>query len=192
MGSSQDLNQIENNPSLAYAKQLVEIAKAEKGVENAKLLPDFSVGYFNQSQIGGPLENGDIAGSSDRFSGFQAGISIPIFSGSYRANIKSAKFKTQIAQTNADYYQKVLQGRFQQQLNEVLKYRESLNYYKDQALPQAELIVSSAQKSFDNDAIGYIEYFQNVDQGLKLKLNYLETLNGYNQAIIDLEHLIGN
>lgn len=192
LGSSQDLNQIENNPSLAYAKQLVEIAKAEKGVENAKLLPDFSVGYFNQSQIGGPLENGNIAGSSDRFSGFQAGISIPLFSGSYRANIKSAKFKTQIAQTNADYYQTVLQGRFQQQLNEVLKYRESLNYYKDQALPQAELIISSAQKSFDNDAIGYIEYFQNVDQGLKLKLNYLETLNGYNQAIIGLEYLIGN
>lgn len=191
IGNTQDVNQVENNPSLSYAKQQIEIAEAEKGVENAKLLPDFSIGYFNQSQIGNSLENGSFASGSDRFSGIQAGISIPLFSGSYRANIKSAKFKTQIAQTNADYYQTVLQGQFQQQLNEVLKYKEGLNYYKTQAVPQAELIISSTQKSFDNGAIGYIEYFQNINQGLELKFNYLETLNGYNQAIISLEYLIG-
>lgn len=191
IGNTQDVNQVENNPSLSYVKQQIEIAEAEKGVENAKLLPDFSIGYFNQSQIGSSLENGSFASGSDRFSGIQAGISIPLFSGSYRANIKSAKFKTQIAQTNADYYQTVLQGQFQQQLNEVLKYKEGLSYYKTQAVPQAELIISSTQKSFDNGAIGYIEYFQNINQGLTLKFNYLETLNGYNQAIISLEYLIG-
>jgi heavy metal efflux system protein len=191
VGNTQDVNQVANNPLLSYAKQQIEIAEAEKGVENAKLLPDFSIGYFSQSQIGNSLENGSFASSSDRFSGIQAGISIPIFSGSYRANIKSAKFKTQIAQTNADYYQTVLQGQFQQQLNEVLKYQEGLNYYKTQAVPQAELIMSSTQKSFDNGAIGYIEYFQNINQGLSLKFNYLETLNGYNQAIVSLEYLIG-
>jgi len=191
IGNTQDVNQVENNPSLSYVKQQIEIAEAEKGVENAKLLPDFSIGYFNQSQIGSSLENGSFASGSDRFSGIQAGISIPLFSGSYRANIKSAKFKTQIAQTNADYYQTVLQGQFQQQLNEVLKYQEGLSYYKTQAVPQAELIISSTQKSFDNGAIGYIEYFQNINQGLTLKFNYLETLNGYNQAIISLEYLIG-
>ena len=191
IGNTQDVNQVENNPSLSYVKQQIEIAEAEKGVENAKLLPDFSIGYFNQSQIGSSLENGSFASGSDRFSGIQAGISIPLFSGSYRANIKSAKFKTQIAQTNADYYQTVLQGQFQQQLNEVLKYKEGLSYYKTQAVPQAELIISSTQKSFENGAIGYIEYFQNINQGLTLKFNYLETLNGYNQAIISLEYLIG-
>ncbi|HLU85672.1 MAG TPA: CusA/CzcA family heavy metal efflux RND transporter [Vicingaceae bacterium] len=191
IGNTQDVNQVENNPSLFYVKQQIKIAQAEKGVENAKLLPDFSIGYFNQSQIGNSLENGNFANGSDRFSGIQAGISIPLFSGSYRANIKSAKFKTQIAQTNADYYQTVLQGQYQQQLNEVLKYQESLGYYKEQAIPQANLIISSTQKSFDNGAIGYIEYFQNINQGLTLKFNYLETLNGYNQAIISLEYLIG-
>ncbi len=191
IGNTQDVNQVENNPSLSYVKQQIEIAEAEKGVENAKLLPDFSIGYFNQSQIGSSLENGSFAIGSDRFSGIQAGISIPLFAGSYRANIKSAKFKTQIAKTNADYYQTVLQGQFQQQLNEVLKYKEGLSYYKTQAVPQAELIISSTQKSFDNGAIGYIEYFQNINQGLTLKFNYLETLNGYNQAIISLEYLIG-
>ena len=92
---------------------------------------------------------------------------------------------------NTDYYQTVLQGQLEQQLQEVLKYRNSLSYYKDKAVPQAELIIGNAQKSFENGAIGYVEYFQNLNQGLELKFNYLKTLNEYNQAIIDLEYLIG-
>ena len=50
---------------------------------------------------------------------------------------------------------------------------------------------SNAQKSLENGAIDYVEYVQNVDQALELKLGYLNTLNEYNQAIIDLQYLIG-
>jgi cobalt-zinc-cadmium resistance protein CzcA len=193
LGSTQDQNQVNNNPILSYAKQQVEIAHAEKKVQNSKMLPDLSIGYFNQSLIGSPTTDAgtDIAVGSDRFSGIQAGIAIPLFFGSYRANVKSAKLNRQIAQTNADYYQTVIQGQYQQLLNEVLKFQGSLNYYKDKAVPQANLIINNTQKSFDNGAINYVEYFQNINRGLALKFNYLETLNGYNQAIINLEYLIG-
>ena len=47
------------------------------------------------------------------------------------------------------------------------------------------------EKSFENGAIDYVEYFQNLNQGLQPKFNYLNTINGYNQAITDLEYLIG-
>jgi len=193
LANMQDQNQVNNNPMLSYAKQQVEIAQAKKGVQNAKMLPDLSIGYFNQSLIGSPTSSTgvDIATSSNRFSGIQAGISIPLFFGSYRANVKSAKLSREIAQTNADYYQTVVQGQYQQLLNEVLKYQSSLSYYKEKAIPQADLIINNTQKSFDNGAINYVEYFQNINQGLALKFNYLETLNGYNQAIINLEYLIG-
>ena len=180
-----------NNPMLTYAQKQVDIANAEIKVQSAKILPDLSIGYFNQSLIGSPTENGNIAGTSTRFSGVQAGISIPLFFGSYTASIKSAKLKEQMAQTNADYYNTVLQGQYEQQLQEVLKYQGSLIYYKDKAIPQADLIIGNAQKSFENGAIDYVEYFQNLNQGLDLKFNYLNTLNGYNQAIINLEYLIG-
>lgn len=191
MVSVQDSSQLANNPLLAYAKQQIDIAGAEKSVQSSKMLPGFSVGYFNQSLIGSPTANGDIATDSDRFSGVQAGITIPLFYGSYKANIKSAKLKEQMAETNANYYSTVLQGQYEQQLQEVLKYQGSLSYYKDKAVPQANLIIGNAQKSFDNGAIDYVEFFQNLNQGLVLKFNYLNTLNGYNQAIINLEYLIG-
>lgn len=188
----QDSTQLSSNPMLAYTKQQIDIAGAEKAVQSAKMLPGLSVGYFNQSLIGSEIStNGDIATGSNRFSGVQVGISIPLFYGSYKASIKSAKLKEHMAQTNADYYQTVLQGQYEQQLQEVIKYKGSLNYYSDKAVPQANLIIGNAQKSFENGAIGYVEYFQNLNQGLELKFNYLNTLNGYNQAIINLEYLIG-
>ncbi len=191
VASVQDSAQLANNPLLAYAKQQIDIAGAEKSVQSSKMLPGFSIGYFNQSLIGSSTANGDIAGSSTRFSGVQAGITIPLFYGSYKANIKSAKLKEQMAETNANYYSTVLQGQYEQQLQEVLKYQGSLSYYRDKAVPQANLIIGNAQKSFENGAIDYVEYFQNLNQGLELKFNYLNTLNGYNQAIINLEYLIG-
>ncbi len=96
-----------------------------------------------------------------------------------------------MAQAKADYFSTVLQGQYDQQLKVVFKYRSSLNYSQNKALPQAELIIQNAQKSFENGAIDYLEYFQSLNQGLQLKFNYLNTLNDYNQAIIDLEYLIG-
>jgi cobalt-zinc-cadmium resistance protein CzcA len=186
-----DTQQIQQNPMLRYAVQQIEVARAEKEVELARSLPDFKIGYFNQSLIGSSLGNGDKAISSDRFSGIQAGISIPIFFGSYKADVQSKDIQRQVAQTQADYYSNVLKNEYDKQLQQVLKYDYSLNYYKNTALQQADLIIENAQKSYENGGIGYIEYFQSLTQGLNLKLNYLETLNGYNQSIINLEYLLG-
>ena len=180
-----------NNPMLAYVVQQVETSSAERAIQSSKLLPDIMLGYFNQSLIGSETKDGNLAGSSNRFTGVQAGISVPIFFGSYKGRVQAAKLKEQMARTNADYYNTVLNGRFDQQLREITKYRESINYYKEKAVPQADLIIQNAQKSFENGAINYVEYFQNLNQALELKYNYLNTLNEYNQSIIDLEYLIG-
>ena len=189
--SNLDSTRMHDNPSMAYVIQQIEIADAHVAVQSSNMLPGFSVGYFNQSLTGAENTNGEIATSSDRFSGIQAGISIPLFYGSDKAKIKVAKLRSEMAQTKADYFSAVLQGQYDQQLQAVFKYRGSLNYYQDKAVPQAELIIQNAQKSFENGAIDYVEYFQSLNQGLQLKFNYLNTLNDYNQAIIHLEYLIG-
>ncbi len=186
-----DSVQLLNNPSMVYVLQQIKIAEVDQAVQSSKMLPGFSIGYFNQSLIGTQDTDGDIATSSDRFSGIQAGVSIPLFYGSDRAKVKVAKLKSQMAQTRADYFNTVLQGQYDKQVQAVIKFRSSLNYYRDKANPQAELIINNAQKSFENGAIDYVEYFQNLNQGLQLKFNYLNTLNGYNQAVTGLEYLIG-
>ncbi len=182
---------IAQNPTLALAQKRIDIAEADKAVQSAKMLPDLSVGYFNQSMLGSGLENGSPATSSDRFQGVSAGITVPLFYGSYRANVKTAALQTEMAKTEAAFYQTVLEGQYAQQLQEVTKQQSSLQYYQDKALAQSDLIIENANKSFENGAIGYVEYFQNLNTGLRLKFNYLITLKGYNAALIDLEYLFG-
>ncbi len=184
--------EIVNNPSLALIKQQIKIENAKKEVTSAKMLPDISIGYYNQSLIGNRTSDGGFATSSDRFNSIQAGISIPLFFGAYKADINTAKIKTDIAETNAKYFETVIRGKHDQQLQNVLKFKSSLDYYREKAVPQADLIIRNAQKSFENGAISYVEYFQNLNQALDLKFNYLNTQNGYNQALISLEYLIGN
>ena len=188
----QDRALIANNPFLRFTQQQVEIAGAQKSVTSARVMPEFFVGYFNQSLIGGETsEGGNAAGPSDRFGGVQAGIAVPLFFGSYKADIKAAGLREQMAKTNLDYFRTTVQGQFRQQVEEVNKFRNSLDYYNEKAIPQANLIIDNAQKSFESGNIDYVEYFQNLNQALNLKFNYLNTLNGYNQAVINLEFLIG-
>jgi cobalt-zinc-cadmium resistance protein CzcA len=179
------------NPELVYAWQQVKTAHAEKKVESAKMLPELSLGYFNQSLIGSETAGGNMAGSSDRFTGVQVGLSVPLFFGPGKAQINAARLRAEMAEAQASYYKNVLQGQYEQQLQEVQKYRESLNYYTQKALPQSGLIISQAQKSFESGAIDYVAYIQNMNQALQLRFGYLDAVNGFNQAVIRLEYISG-
>jgi cobalt-zinc-cadmium resistance protein CzcA len=190
ISSIYDPELVAQNPQLAYYDNLINTANAETSVHKSEMLPDISIGYFNQSIIGNPTSKGNIATASDRFTGMQAGISIPIFFGSYKAKIKQSKLKAEIAEVNADYNKSMLLNSHQQYINELLKQKSSLNYYEEKAIPQADIIIENANKSFKNGAIDYIEFVQAMNQALEIKFNYIKTLNNYNQAVINLEYLI--
>lgn len=180
-----------NNPLLGLTRQEVAIANAERAVQSSKRLPDLFIGYFNQSLIGTPNVDGSVAGASSRFDGLEFGISLPLFYGAYKSKVKSAELNREMAQTRADYYYTGLQGQYSQGLEEVIKFQSSLAYYKEKAIPQADLMIKNAQKSFESGAIDYVEYFQSLNQALDIKFNYLIAINGFNQALIHLEYLIG-
>lgn len=190
MNSTLDSELIQSNPTLRSIQQQIIVAQAEMSVNKAKMLPNLSIGYFNQSLIGSPTVNGSVATSSNRFSGVQGGVSIPLFYGSYKSEIKMAQIKSEMAQVNSDYYLVALTSQYEQSLNEILKLQGSLNYYEGSALSHAELIIDNAHKSFLNGAIDYVEYFQSIRQALEVKFNYINTIKGYNIAVINIEHLI--
>jgi cobalt-zinc-cadmium resistance protein CzcA len=85
----------------------------------------------------------------------------------------------------------VIESELARQQQAVQMYAKNLEYYRDSGLPQAEFIIDNARKSFENGAIDYVEYFQGLDQALKVKFNHLIALNEYNQSVIGLEYLIG-
>lgn len=181
------------NPTLGFMQQQSEISKAETSMERSRMLPDFSVGYFSQTMQGEQEINGvpRTFGKGDRFSGIQVGISIPLWFAPYTAKIKAAKQKTQQAQINAENYSKTLAGNYQSLLGEYSKYASNLDYYEKQAIPEADLIIDQATKSYRAGAMDYLDYIQNLSRALGIKQNYLDALNNYNQTVISIDYVSG-
>ncbi|MEO5571942.1 MAG: CusA/CzcA family heavy metal efflux RND transporter, partial [Bacteroidia bacterium] len=132
VGASFDTTLIANNPSLKLLYQQAIIAEKNKKVETAQTLPDFKVGYFNQSIIGFQNVNGTdvFYDKSYRFTGFNVGVNIPLTFFSNTSKIKSLSLKQQSLQKEADNGKLRLQAQLQ---NAFAQYNQNLlqyNYYK--------------------------------------------------------------
>jgi cobalt-zinc-cadmium resistance protein CzcA len=190
---SLDTGVIATNPSLAYSRQQIEVADAQKKVQAAKGAPDFLVGYFNQTLIGiTDNETGVVSTASDRFTGFQVGIAIPIWFGPHQGRTRAAEFSRRAAESTYTSSQRAMAGRLQQAIQSYEKNKTSLIYYRESGLPNAELILKQSQAAFRNGEIGYAEYLLGLRNANAIRENYLQTLNDYNQSIIFIEFLNGN
>jgi len=175
---------MEQSPIYAYIKQQLEIKKRETSVERNKFLPDIILGYNSQTFK-------SVQNNSDRFSFYQVGLSIPILPGGHRSKITAAKIEEDIAQSQISLAQTQLDGQLQSLLQEYYKLQGTLNYYKNEALPQAELIIDNSEKSFASGNISYSQYQQNLTLANTIQTEYLQALFQFNQSIIVIEALLG-
>lgn len=182
------------NPQLHLLKQEITIADRSRRVENNKLLPDILVGYFSQSLIGFQrVNNNDVYfDKNDRFTGFELGVSLPLWFVPQRSKAKAAALQQESSLKKYEFYQNQIEGEMQRAQLELAKNETSLQYYESNANPNAALIITQAQKAFQEGEIGYLEFFQAINQARSIKLNYLQTLNQYNQAAIQMDYLAGN
>lgn len=194
LSSSFDTTLIANNPSLKVLYQQAVIAEQNKKIETASTLPDFNVGYFNQSLIGVQTINGADVNfdGSKRFQGFNVGLSIPITFFSNASKIKSLDYKQQALQKEADNGKLILQNQLHNAFQQYNQNLSQYNYYKSTALPNAEIIISTATLGFKSGDIGYIEYLQALQTATDVHLNYLQSVNQINQSIININFLTNN
>jgi cobalt-zinc-cadmium resistance protein CzcA len=188
-----DTTGLSDNPAASYAHQQIEIARLEVKVENSKMLPDFSIGYFSQT-MQGIQDIGGVPrafGSGDRFTGFQAGISLPLWFTPHVSRARAARIRQQAAQISAGYYSESLLGQYQTLLAELSKHNTTLAYYEEQAVPEAGLIIDQATRSYKAGALDYLDYILTLNRALSIRHNYLDALNDFNQTIISLEFVTG-
>jgi cobalt-zinc-cadmium resistance protein CzcA len=178
------------NPSLALSRQLMEVAAKSKKLEASKLAPELMLGYFNQTLIGSVNpENGVAANSSNRFSGIQVGLALPIFFNAQQARVKAAGFNQNAIQSQYQQQRNVMASQWQQALQEYQKNENSLQYYESSALVNADLILKQSSAALKQGEIGYAEYLLSVRNAITIKEGYLQTLNAFNQSILYLEFL---
>ncbi len=184
---------LSSHPQTAFYQQQLNVANAELQLEKSKRLPDFNVGYFHQFLIKGfdPAKINREYTPNTRIGGFQIGTTVPLFFGAQRARINAAKINTTLVQAQAHAAKAGLQTQYLTQYNEYLKQKEGLDYYETIGLKQADEIIRISQISYKLGEIGYMEYIQNLTMAFDTKLKYLEALNLYNQAIIELNNVNG-
>jgi cobalt-zinc-cadmium resistance protein CzcA len=184
---------VDQNPLLGYIKQQVEVSQIEKKLEQSQMWPDLNVGYFSQTIIGTQDVNGipQNFGKNNRFNGVQAGISVPLWFPPYTSRAKAAKVAENIAQTNAENYAKSISGNYKSLLDEYNKYASSVDFYENQAVPEADMIIEQATLSYKAGALDYLDYVLTLDRALAIKQNYLDALNSFNQTIISIDYITG-
>jgi cobalt-zinc-cadmium resistance protein CzcA len=184
-----DHSAIAANPSVGYVNQQVEVSRLEKKLERSRALPDLSIGYTSQTMQGTQEIDGvpRVFGTNNRFTRIQAGIAIPLWFAPYSAKAKAAKLKEKIAQTDAENYSKSLSGGYRSLMLEFSKNSNSVDYYEKQAIPEADLIIEQATRSYKGGAMDYLDYILSLNRALNIKQNYLDALNDYNQTIISID-----
>jgi cobalt-zinc-cadmium resistance protein CzcA len=130
-----------------------------------------------------------IATSADRFQGVQLGLSVPLWYAPQNAKISAAKINQDIAITNFEAQQNMLEGQYRELIQEYLKLKSNLTFFEQSQLPQIVLIVAQSQKAFNAGEIAYYEHSQNLLLALQIKSSYLQSLQEYNQIIHKIQFI---
>lgn len=178
---------ITQHPAIQLLSHQQQLADALVKVEKSKLLPDLSLGVFSTSIKGTGADN-KYYGSGYRFQSVQVGVGIPVFAKAQKAKINGAKFGRQIAGNNYAIGTQTLQTELYAALAQYNKYSETVSYFEQTGLKNAELIIATANKQFNNGLINYLEWFMLVNQSIAIKNDHLDAVKNLNESIIRLNY----
>lgn len=183
-----DTISLAKHPFILGLQQQKNISLVNTKLERSKLLPDLSVGYNNTS-IQGTGSDNKYYPPSARFHSVQLGLGIPLFFGSQKAKINSAKTLEMIAENNYAYGMQEFKNEY---LNAVKQYQMQLQtvmYFEKTALRNATTITETADKQFVNGDINYLEWTMLINNATTIKSGYIDAVNDLNQTIIQLNYL---
>tara|TARA_B100000949_G_scaffold71910_1_gene64010 strand:+ start:3870 stop:6572 length:2703 start_codon:yes stop_codon:yes gene_type:complete len=165
------------HPELELSQRRIEEAGATYDAARADLLPKFNL------QGGLQQINGDSG-----FYTYQAGISVPLFSGTERTRAKAAKIESEIAKTNADYAKRQLQSEYRQAVQAYLKWRTSWQFYREKALPLAQEQRKGALLAYREGAVDYAAFTQIVRDAINTEMDALDALDNYLKSVFELQY----
>ncbi|HEY0677361.1 MAG TPA: TolC family protein [Chitinophagaceae bacterium] len=175
------LDSFQRSPRLQVLQQQVEVSQRELKAEKASLLPSINGGLLF------PTDN-----TYSNFIGYQVGLYIPLWRGQNKSRIAAANTGIELARANLQNTSLNLENQLLVNQVNLQKEQASLTYFNNIALQQSDQIIETSRRLFDAGEIGYIESLRNITSAFETRINYLETLRNYNQAIIELNYLTGN
>ncbi len=168
-----------NHPMLLLQRQNVNLSAADIYLQRQGLKPDFSGRVFTQH----------LYGISPAFSGFSLSVGVPIVGKSFRQKIKAAQIGSAVQQKQLEYQTLWLNTAAASARQELEKNNAALQFYETTGLAQADEITRAATAAYRAGEISFADLAQYLTQAAGIRQNYLDNLNQYNQAAIQLYFL---
>lgn len=172
--------QLENEAGFRIASSQTDLNNAMLKVEQNKLLPDITLGYFNGSNAYNNAQN---------YHGVHVGLALPLFFGNQKAKIDAARQSQQVAM----YRQNDYKTRYALKLNslfaELKKYSETLQYYEETGISLSEQIIEAATKSYKAGEIDFFRFVHSIENAIEIEIDYLDNLLNYNNAVLEINYL---
>lgn len=179
--ASTDTSFTENNPGVTFYKE--NITLREKSLSNAKwkLMPGFSVGYFNQTE----LNNGQLYN-------FQFGLKVPLFFWSYTSKIKYEKIGVKHEQAKLELAKRNLNSQYFQAVSDFNANTRNVAFYENTGMKQADEMMRATQRSFSSGEINYYNFIMNMDKVMRIRIAYLDAINQFNLSVYQIQYLKGD
>ena len=166
-------------PSIRGVNLLEEkekLAQAEWALERQKALPDITLNAFTGTGFQ----------SNERYNGFQIGLQLPLFFWGNSSRIQAAKIQQEVARNETLNNARSLHNRIHALRQNLQQQQKALHYYQTEGNHLSEEILKMGQKSFQYGEIDYFQYIQILENGYQFKIEYLESLQNYNQTLLQL------
>ncbi len=168
------------NPALAFLRQSEIVGEQQIGLERARSLPGVMVGYYNQGSRETPAQ------FRLRF-----GLTLPVWFGQYRSRTAAAQTGLQLAQQRTLAQTQTLSVDLQQAQGDLVKFRQSLDYYETTGLRQSDDLINTARRLVDSGRTDFVTFLRTTNDAYVIRQRYLDALRNYNQAILTINYLSG-
>lgn len=169
------------HPLQEAQQQNIQIARSGVQVARQENKPDFSGRFYSQF----------LWGADNPYSGFSVSAAFPLLGlNAHRQKIKLAEAEVGLQQAQYDYTLQNLASAREQAMEEVSKNKKALDFYNSTGLRQADEIIKASSLSYQAGEIGFSELSQFLTQAIGIRRNYLDTLNQYNQSVIQYYYYI--
>jgi cobalt-zinc-cadmium resistance protein CzcA len=119
--------------------------------------------------------------------GWQIGAAFPLWVPKQQAEVKQAKIESEIAFNEFGYKKITIAVEIENLLFELNKYFRQIRYFRENALPEAEVLLNTALSQLNTEEIDYTEYLQSISLVIQIRQDFYLAINNYNQTAIQLE-----
>ncbi len=168
-----------DNPELTMIRFQKQKSQNQISLSKSELLPSFSFKYYKHK-----------IGNDNGFWGLEIGVGIPLwFWWEPSGNIKVADFEYKIASSNEINIRRKIEADLISSYEEYENSLRQINFFTGEALTETVEILRQAKISYEEGAIGYVEYLQALTVSYETKTQYLNSIYNYNNSISKIEKI---